>query len=75
MARKADKLLSEVIREVGTVLSVTRSPHEDAKCLDAVSGTISGTIGQFEQFDDSISPLESTCARSSARIEQRTSNP
>jgi len=41
------------------VVSVTGSPNEDAKSLDGVSGTISGTIGQSAQSADSISPLES----------------
>ena len=42
------------------VLSVTRSPNEDAKDLHGIPGTISGTIGQFVQIDPPISPLEST---------------
>ena len=46
--------------EVELVLSVTGSPNEAAKCLGAIPGTISGTVGQFEQFAYSISPLEST---------------
>jgi hypothetical protein len=42
------------------VLSVTRSPNEDAKGLHGIPGTISGTIGQFDQTDDPLSPLESS---------------
>ena len=42
------------------VLLVTGSQNEAAKCLGAIPGTISGTVGQFEQSTTSLSPLEST---------------
>jgi len=48
-----------LLKKLRLMLSVKRSPNEAGKRLDAIPGTISGTVGQFEQSVDSISPLES----------------
>ena len=42
------------------VLLVTGSPNEAVKRLDGISGTISGTVGQFEDSAAFVSSLKST---------------
>ena len=59
--------------EIGVVSSSV--PDEAAKCLDSFSGTVSGTVGQFERTPEFLSPLFSLCARSSARIERWSPEP
>jgi len=61
--------------QLGLVLLVTGYPNEDVKRLDGISGTISGTAGQFEEFAAFLSPLESTMRPWPSWIEHRTSNP
>jgi len=55
------RMLSEsYAEELEWVLSVTLSPNKAGKRLEEIPGTISGSVGPFEQFLDPISPLEST---------------